>query len=411
MANDQTAGYRLDYLIRQYMTNTCTKEEMDELLAASAEKADIGLLKQALKKNWDNLKEDISPDSVDWEKRFEEMMESIHQIPDRRVARRSFANRNWRKIAAAVFILIGCGLIWRFVHFKNNNSPLQYASQANNADIQPGSNKAVLTLANGSKIVLDNAQKGTVARQGNTQVIKINGGLIAYSSHQRSQITDHRSQIEYNTINTPRGGQYEVILPDGSKVWLNAASSLTFPTAFTGNERKVILSGEGYFEIKPLSTTSEGSMPFRVQVNKLIVNVLGTGFNVMAYQDENNITTTLINGSVKLEFEHKQTLLKPGQQSLINNINGNMQVSVADTAAVLAWKEGFFRFDNTDLKSIMRQISRWYNVDIHYADDVSDRTFTGMMPRTVSLSHILEVLTLSNVHFKVEGKMITVLNK
>lgn len=411
MTNDQTAGNRLEYLIRQYMTNTCTKEEMDELFAASAKKADLELLKQALKKNWDNLKEDNLPDAIDWEKRFKEMMADIHPIPDKRVARRSFANRNWRKMAAAVFILIGCGLIWRFDHFRNNNSSVHQASPANNAGIQPGSNKAVLTLSNGSKIVLDNAQKGTLAQQGNTQVIKINGGLIAYNSYHRSKITDQRSQIEYNTISTPRGGQYEVILPDGSKVWLNAASSLTFPTAFTGNERKVILKGEGYFEIKPLPTANEGNMPFKVQVNKLIINVLGTGFNVMAYQDENNMTTTLINGSVKLEFEHKQTLLKPGQQSLINNINGDMQVSVADTAEVLAWKEGFFRFNNTDLKSIMRQISRWYNVDIHYADDVSDRTFTGMMPRTVSLSHILEVLTLSNVHFKVEGDIITVLNK
>lgn len=278
-------------------------------------------------------------------------------------------------------------------------------------DVPPGGDKAILTLANGSSIALDSSGKGVLARQGNASVVKTNNGQLSY-------VVDHaagagqagdavEAPVSYNMISTPRGGQYEVVLPDGSKVWLNAASSLRFPTAFTGKERKVELTGEGYFDI-----AKDAARPFKVAIaggaGAPEVEVLGTEFNIMAYGDEPSVNTTLVNGSVKLKKTDGAWLLQPGQQARLKTDGSVDMDEAADVDGATAWKNGRFEFSG-NIKGIMRQIARWYDVDVKYEGNVSDKAFGGTISRTANVSEILKVFELTgSIHFSIDGKTITV---
>jgi ferric-dicitrate binding protein FerR (iron transport regulator) len=265
-------------------------------------------------------------------------------------------------------------------------------------DVSPGNNKAILTLADGSSIILDDARDGAITQQGGTKVIKI-GGKLAYHT------TGNSSEIEYNTITTPRGGQYQVELPDGSRVWINAASSLRFPTAFTGNERRVEINGEAYFEV-----AKNKSMPFIVKVNDAKVEVLGTHFNINAYDDEGIMTTTLLEGSVKFVSSDKISILKPGQQSQLSKDGQVKLINDVDIDKVMAWKNGLFVFDNSDLETVMRQLSRWYDIDVVFRTRNVATSFVGEIPRTSKLSDILKVFELaSKLQFEIAGKKVIVM--
>ncbi len=264
--------------------------------------------------------------------------------------------------------------------------------------ITPGGNKAVLTIADGSTIVLDNAVNGTVTRQGNTQVLKLSDGQLAYNSSNSGANT-----VLYNTITTPRGGQFEVTLADGSKVKLNASSSLRFPTTFTGNERKVELTGEAYFEV-----ASNSAMPFKVDVKGVQVEVLGTHFNVSAYDDEAAIKTTLAEGKVKVSGEGKTVSLVPGQLATLDKNNKTLEVGKANVEKELAWVHGLFDFENDHIGDIMRQISRWYDVEVIY-ETKTDRHYSGGVRRQVNISEVLKMLEdAGGVKFSVNGKKVTV---
>ena len=309
---------------------------------------------------------------------------------------------SWTRVAAAVIIVLLLSLGGYF-YFNNRNekqiAKTETQQQRFKNDIAPGGNKAVLTLANGTQIILDSAANGTLTQQGNAKVIKLDSGQLAYTSTSLST-----SEVLYNTISTPRGGQYQIVLADGSKVWLNAASSLKYPTSFTGKERNVELTGEGYFEIAHNAT-----MPFRVRVNDMNVEVFGTHFNINAYDDENIIRTTLLEGSVKVTKGNSTGLLKPGQQGQLNE-SGDIKISNdTDLDEVMAWKEGRFLFKRTDIQSIMRQLSRWYNIDIVYKN-VPATGFNAKIPRNTSVSNILKVLELTGeVKFIIEGNIVTVM--
>ncbi|HZW69216.1 MAG TPA: FecR domain-containing protein, partial [Hanamia sp.] len=266
--------------------------------------------------------------------------------------------------------------------------------------LAPGGNKAILTLANGSQIILSNAQNGALAQQGNTKVVKLDDGKLAY---RQDEITV-APVIEYNTVSTPRGGQYQLTLSDGSKVWLNAASAITFPTAFAGKERKVEIKGEAYFEV-----THDASKPFEVTVNGMQVAVLGTHFNINAYDDEGNTKTTLLEGSVKVSKGNLHRIIVPGEQAVINNLSDIINVNNdANLDAVIAWKNGKFYFDHSNIRTVMNQISRWYNVDIEYSGNVS-KIFGGTISRNVSASNVFRILEATGgVHFKIEGKKVIV---
>jgi transmembrane sensor len=276
-------------------------------------------------------------------------------------------------------------------------------------DVLPGGNKAILTLANGSTVTLDSAQNGSLGIQDNMKIVKKANGLLAYEKDGK---TSGNGQPLYNMISTPKGGQYQVVLPDGSKVWLNASSSLRFPTDFSRTERKVEISGEAYFEI-----VKDASRPFKVAIfSKGVctgheVEVLGTSFDVMAYQEENMVQTTLVDGAVKVRNGKAENVLEPGQQSRgAMDLPGMRIIQDADVAAAIAWKNGYFNFNKEDLRTVMRQLARWYDVDVSYIGSQNDRVFWGGMQRDLPLSSVFKILEKSGVQFSIEGKKVIVTN-
>jgi len=252
-------------------------------------------------------------------------------------------------------------------------------------------------MANGNIVVLDSIQNGTLSQQGNPAIQKQQGSLI-YAAAANSN-----TAMEYNTLTVPRGGQYHLVLSDGSQVWLNAASSLRFPVAFTGNTREVEMTGEAYFEI-----AKNRDKPFHVKANATQVEVLGTHFNVNAYAEEQAIKTSLLEGSVRVSNGSFSNRIRPGEQAAVNNKNGGIDVATADMDAVMAWKNGLFEFQGADIATIMRQVARWYDVEIVFAGKTPARKFEGKISRNAQLPEVLKILELSNIQFRVEGKKIIV---
>ncbi|SEM82718.1 FecR protein [Mucilaginibacter gossypiicola] len=302
------------------------------------------------------------------------------------------------KWAAAILLFMLCG-----VYLLKSNKPkpavLTAINKPKTFDKKPGSNKAILTLGNGSQIVLDSARNGMLVQQGNTKIIKSANGHIAYNK----TLAATAAPI-YNTMTTPRGGKYDLQLSDGTRVWLNASSSITYPIAFSGTERRVTVTGEAYFEV-----AKNKNMPFKINVNdKEEVQVLGTHFNIMAYSDESQIKTTLLEGSVKIVRNKIMGMLKPGQQAQLSS-DGKLSVTDdADINAVMAWKNGQTLFVNEDIKTIMRQVSRWYDIDVEYQGDIPARLFTGGISRESNLSVLLKVLEINKIHFRAAGKKLIV---
>jgi transmembrane sensor len=332
--------------------------------------------------------------------------------------------RLWRygAVAAAVLLLV-CGLALLYVGRTPRPSVVVNARQAADTVIVPGGNKAVLTLANGRRVILDSARNGLLAMQGTTGVIKRDNGAIGYerdgntagsgvaagSDGSTGGEGQQGSGLLYNTVATPRGGQYLVTLPDGTRVWLNAASSIRFPTTFTGGERRVEISGEAYLEVVP-----DKAKPFRVAVEyssarkQMEVEVLGTQFNVMAYEDEGIVKTTLLEGAVRLVHGAEVKVLRPGEQGQLKD--GIFQLMRdADTSEVVAWKNGQTLFASEDLTAIMRKVSRWYDVDVAYRGELPKRNFTGGISRKAEISQLFKILELNHIHFTVEGRKITLM--
>jgi len=310
--------------------------------------------------------------------------------------------KKWNSIAAAAAILIFVSFAAYFL-IGSRQPANQLAQQPYvKNDILPGGNKAILTLANGRKITLTGARNGTLAVQGTVAINKTAYGRIVYNALEGATSGD--TTTAYNTMTTPRGGQYWVVLPDGSKALLNAASSLTYPTTFSGNERKVELTGEAYFEV-----THNTAKPFRVYCKSQVVEVLGTHFNVNTYDDEPAVKTTLLEGKVKVTAVVKNQIrvLQPGQQASLNPTAFN--VSDVDTDEAIAWKNGTFTFESNDIQQIMRMVSRWYDVDVTYKGNQPADKFTGSVSRFSNVSEVLNTLQLTRkVRFKIDGKRIIV---
>ncbi|NIG55356.1 FecR family protein [Chitinophaga sp. Cy-1792] len=300
----------------------------------------------------------------------------------------------WKAAIAATFlVLAGAGVYQYLRPVKNSHELAQNAS--GKKEVLPGNNKAVLTLGDGSHITLDDAAKGTVATQGGAAVLKL-GAELAYNSTK-----NNAAPVVYNTVTTPRGGQFQVMLPDGTKVWLNAASSIHFPTAFSGRERLVELTGEAYFEVAASET-----QPFKVMAGGTEVKVLGTSFNVNAYTDESSVNTTLLQGKVMVGYHGKNVVINPGQQARVTD--GIEVIAHADIATLMAWKNGRFSYNNENLQGIMRQISRWYDVEVVFENNITD-TYSMEMSRNVPLSKLLHFLELSGgAHFVINDKKIIV---
>jgi transmembrane sensor len=314
--------------------------------------------------------------------------------------------RVWWVAAGTILLMATAG------YFTMNNKPVTTKTAETTKPVVqpmvvPGGNKAVLTLVDGSIIVLDSAANGALTQQGATTIMKKKDGELVYNAEGKTT----QPTLAWNTISTPRGGQYQVVLPDGTKVWLNAVTALRFPASFTGNKREVELTGEAYFEVAPIGREGR-KQPFIVHIGGPAggeVEVLGTHFNVKAYNDEAAIKTTLLEGAVKMSSAKGHYLMKPGQQARVGK-DGNMALDAnADTDEAVAWKNGRFQFNDADVETVMRDIARWYDVTIEYAGKVPAEKFEGEIPRSSSITEVFKILELSNVHCKIEGKKITVL--
>lgn len=311
------------------------------------------------------------------------------------ISRIHFLKRTWFRYAAAVLLLAGTASY--FIYQQVKDQPFQNIAQQH-TDIEPGRSGAILTLSNGSQVVLDSMNNGTVTTQNGTRVMLANGQL-AYDAQQASAVS-------YNTMTIPRGRQFQLQLPDGTKVWLNSASSLRYPTAFTGSERVVEVTGEAYFEV-----AQHAEQPFKVKVNnETEIQVLGTNFNVSAYTNENLIHTTLLEGRVRVQaFGGKDgVVLSPGSQARIAN-NKLSIVEHPDVEKIMAWKNGLFNFDGASLQEVMNQLERWYDIEVVYEKGIPDIKFFGEMSRNVKLSDVLAGLQGAGVHFKVDGRRLTVI--
>lgn len=343
-----------------------------------------------------------SPEKQEQEnKLFEDIQARIRQPPEEPPV---FRLRKYTRVAAAVLLLIAGGAALRYMNKKK--SPVVTSPVVVKSDIAPGGNKAVLTLGNGSVVVLDSVSSGFLTEQGGATVTKTGDGSLVYQ-----RAAGRTSESAYNTLSTPKGGQYRLQLPDGTKVWLNSASSIHYPVAFTGDRRQVDITGEAYFEVaQVLSPGGRKKMPFIVHTDRHTeVEVLGTHFNIMAYADEADVRTTLVEGRVKVTNLHNQVLLEPGQQAVLETPLSSIKVKKTDTDKETAWISGFFQFDHTDLPTLMRQLQRWYDVEPVYPAKDNGRRFGGRISRSLPLLEMLHLLESNDIHFTIEGKKLIVL--
>lgn len=285
--------------------------------------------------------------------------------------------------AAAVLLLLGTGA-W----YWSQRSTTSSSQTTIIADVMPGSDKAMLTLAGGQRIVLDSGLANTAI-----QNAVVSNGLLSYAGNAAENAT-------WQTLSTPRGGQYRLVLPDGTGLWLNAESSVRFPTKFTGKDRRITITGEVYLEVR-----QDAQHPFLVTTGNTEVQVLGTHFNIQAYPDENSMATTLLEGSVRVG----DMVLQPGEQA--RSVDGKKieKLVNVNTSDITAWKDGLFAFSGSDLPAMMRQVARWYDIDVRFEGRVPEFSFEGKLERSLQLSQLLKVLSDMHIQYKMEGKTLTIL--
>jgi ferric-dicitrate binding protein FerR (iron transport regulator) len=392
-------NYRLRTLFQRYLSNTCTRQELEELMAALEKEPLDEALQKALELHWLNSRD--APGIPDADAKLDRLFE------DTRPVLRSSAHGTEiqvrpglrRKYYAAAAVLACALAIIGYLYLKQSaRQPAVITQQQRSAaikDVAPGSNKATLILASGKALMLDSSSN-QVVQQGSTAVHLHNGSL-------QYDVQGTGAAISFNTLSTPRGGQFQVVLPDGTKAWLNAASKLRYPTAFSEKERVVELQGEGYFEI----VKKEGQ-PFKVRVpretgNALEVLALGTSFNIMAYGDEQTLNATLVEGAVKVNLDSESRLLQPGQQAAVSHRSSGISVQRVNTDHVIAWKNGYFSFNDADIQTVMRQLSRWYDVEVSYPGGIPQGSFSGEIGKGLSLAQALNLLEQARVHFRMEA--------
>ena len=379
---------RLTYLFQQYQRRSLTSAEREEWLAALSDSKLDALLHEVMGEEWGKAipaTDDITPGEA------ASLYERVVSQPQPARVRRL-----WPRIAIAASVL-ACVAIGGYI-YRESTITAPKAMQPLVQDVAPGGNKATLTLANGQKIVLSDDLDGEIAKQAGVQISKSKNGVLVYTVADN----DHVPANSMNTLSTAKGETYKIILPDKTAVWLNAASSLTYPARFTGADRQVTLAGEGYFEV-----AKDQQHPFKVNTTKQQVTVLGTHFNINAYPDEPATRTTLLEGSVKVSAGNEHVTIPPGQQSTLRN--GNVGVQNVDPDQATAWKDDKFMFDGDNIQYIMRMIERWYNIDVVYEGAISNEKFYGGISRYENVSEILKILeSTKSINFRIEGKTIFV---
>ena len=385
---------RLRYLIQQYLNGMADSDEKREL-SIMAETLDNEIIIELFKEAWESSGQKAEVFGI------EETNKMLNDILRNHPGNSSFASgrKLWRSVAAAAVILLALGAGLYLNYSGKKILDFEVNSNVHRNDLLPGSSRAILRLANGSTILLDTAERGVLAQQAGTKIVKLDNGQLAYNSPK-----DEKYEMLYNTVSTPRGGEYHLVLPDSTEVFLNAASSIRFPVDFKGNERKVEITGEVYFEV-----SKNPSRPFRVTVNDMMIEVLGTHFNVNAYSEEALIRTTLLEGSVAVSNRKAGINLKPGQQSVADQQGNLLLKDNIDLDEAVAWKNGKFEFHNAGIEAIMSQIGRWYNVEVAYEGQQTRETFSGIVSRRGNVSQVLKIMEMAGIRFKIEKEKIIVI--
>ena len=402
MAN---AYSKLNYLFNRYKDGSATGAEKKALLDLVQQPGMEDAVKDLIEKETEGVDAGLYPINIEQsQQRADEILLRILQAEqEEETVETALPKIGWRRwVAAAIITGLVAGAAWLAWNAANDQPIENFVAQEKRFqnDVEPGRYKARLTLADGTTIVLDSAAAGELARQGNTVVLNKDGQLV-YDVNEGGG-----GEILYNTLHTARGEMYTTVLADGSKVWLNAASSIKFPVAFSGNERRVEITGEAYFEI-----AHNPSKPFKVIKGDVEVAVLGTHFNVNAYEDESEIKVTLLEGKVHVANTNSKypnsKFLHPGQQALINQ--STIQLTNPDLEHVMAWKNGRFIFKSMDIKSLMKELERWYDIEVSY-ENTPTTGFNARITRNTPLSSILKALELTGeVKFRIEGKKVVVM--
>jgi ferric-dicitrate binding protein FerR (iron transport regulator) len=374
----------LDELFHKFINGACTQQEKQALFALMARPGNDAALQRLI----DDVIASTDEDMEVAPERAQEILSVILKAGTEK-SRPAKIFSILRPVAAAAAILLLAGAAYYLLR-----RPAQVADPAAPVaqDIPAATSGAVLTLADGSKVSLDSLSQGLIAHQGGASVTLAKGSVV-YNSN-------GAEEVAYNTLNTPRGRVFHITLPDGSGVWLNAASTLRYPTSFSAHERIVELNGEAYFDIQP-----HANAPFKVKAgNNTEILVLGTGFNVSAYPNDAQVATTLLHGKVSVNA----SLLQPGQQAQVAAGGQAVNVLPADTSQVMAWKNGMFNFENASISEVMKQLERWYDIDVQFENGVPAMQFGGKIERGLSLMHITRILEISNVHCRLEGRKLIV---
>ncbi|ASZ09639.1 FecR domain-containing protein [Chitinophaga pendula] len=394
-------NHHIAVLIGKFLDNSLSAEQLgtlEEWINASDNNRDLFTELTDQQQLTNHLQRFYAYDSVRITHKIGEAIPQFLESPVIPI-RTTLFKKKWGWAAAILLLLAGNAYYWST---HQANTPAQ--SVASHIDIQPGTQGAILTLADGKQVVLDSMNSGVVANQKGASIVLSKGELIY------DPTTNNNADLEYNTMTTPKGRQFQVTLPDGTRAWLNAASSIRYPTAFTTNERRVEVTGEVYFEV-----VKNANKPFFVSIgDNAVIEVIGTSFNINAYDNEQFIRTTLIDGSVKVAIasatNDNSLVLKPGQQARITDKKVNL-ADKQDIDKIMAWKNGFFNFDGADLEEVMRQLERWYNIEVVYENGIPHTRFIGEMSRQIALTDLLEILKRTEVDFRVEGRKLIVLNK
>ncbi|WP_316815144.1 FecR family protein [Pedobacter nyackensis] len=369
-------GTKVKELLNKYLSGDCNEEE------------------KALVETW-YLKHEVVNQKILSEEEYDTDIRMIQENLDRRPTK----NGLWTRISIAALVLFTLSVT--FFYYYSVRQDQQYIAN-DYANIGPGTDKATLTLSDGTKISLNDVENGEIAIQSGLKVAKTANGQIGYTVVPKNKDVKAGQVIEYNTIATPRGGKYQILLPDGTTVWLDAASSLKYPVQFASDERKVELVGQAYFDV-----AKDKNKPFKVLSGNQQVEVFGTQFNVNAYSNQASVLTTLLEGSVKVSLKNSKSgsMLKPGEQAALEDLH--FQISEADVEEAIAWKNGYFVFEKDDVRTVLNKLERWYDVDIICDHNFGQMKIGGSISRSKSLSEVLRVLQLTRkIKFKVEGRRI-----
>lgn len=388
----QLSRQRLKQLLEQYVSGQINAQDAAEMLELLQQQANDSVLETEVMADAHNTDEAELPERH-WQHIWTGVQAKMGVKP---IEAKRWQLPVWLRVAAVLAVVTAAGAIW----WKSRNIITPVSSDASVAVIPPGTEKAVLTLSDGSTVLLDSTLNGSINGENGIDIRNTQDGSLSY---QLSQQDLKNSAPKYNTLTTPRGGIYRLTLADGTGVWLNAASSITFPVAFAGAERRVSITGEAYFEV-----ASEAAKPFKVEVNGMVTEVLGTSFNIMSYADEDVLKTTLVTGLVRVSSGSNSLLLRPGEQ-LSRQKNGEMKVQTADMEEVLSWKNGLISFSSAPLPVVMRRIARWYDVELVYEGSMPKDNFNGIIDRNLPLQNVLKVMKIYGVKYKLDGKKLTLI--